>query len=508
MPIIKGLDNGDEGALETWRVEFADSGVGEFDLSEPPEGDAMRWPIRIQLLLWILSVVVFGIVTATAASAYLAVREASRQQAGNLQRVVDTLTEATYPLSQTVLEHMSGLSGGRFLVLDRRGQAVYSTIEVGAADLVAFESLEKQRSADLFSEANVVRLADRAYFSDVVAVSRGSWDPEPRRLVVLYPKDRWWSVARRVASPILLAGAATTLAAMLVSVVVAARFVRPVRVLRNQAEAIAAGRFQPVEVPRRNDEIGDLALSINSMTEKLSRYESEVRRSERLRTLAQLGFGIAHQLRNSATGARMAIEFCQREVRASAGAESLAMALRQLQLMETHLQRFMALGRSEPVSYEQVALEAVVEEVLDLVRPTCDHAKIRLSAPCPDRPIFVHGDAHSLGQLLTNLVVNAIDAAGRRVESGAEVVVELGERDGTQAVLRVKDSGPGPGEAVRDRLFEPFVTDKPDGTGLGLYLARQVAEAHDGTIRWERRDDMTCFTVELPLINTPRVPTH
>jgi len=169
------------------------------------------------------------------------------------------------------------------------------------------------------------------------------------------------------------------------------------------------------------------------------------------------------------------------------------------------LQRFMALGRSEPVKHEQVALRGVVDEVLDLVRPTCDHAKIRLSARCPDRPIVVHGDAHSLGQLLTNLVINAIDAAGRRVESGAEVVVELDERDGARAVLRVKDSGPGPHEAVRDKLFEPFVTDKPDGTGLGLYLARQVAEAHDGTIRWERRDDMTCFTVELPLVNTPNV---
>jgi len=462
----------------------------------------MRWPIRIQLLLWILSVVVFGIVTATAASAYLAVREAGRQQAGSFQRVVDTLTEATYPVSQTVLEHMSGLSGGQFLVLDRRRRAIYRTIEADAADLVAIEALEDQRSSDLFSESNVVRLADRAYFGDVVPVSRGSGDPEPRRLVVLYPKDRWWSVARRVASPILLAGAATTLAAMLVSIVVAARFVRPIGVLRNQAEAIAAGRFQPVDVPRRNDEIGDLTLSINRMTEKLGRYESEVRRSERLRTLGQLGFGIAHQLRNSATGARMAIELYEREVPASTESESLARALRQLQLMETHLQRFMALGRREPVDREPVALQGVVDEVLDLVRPTCDHAKIRLSARCPDRPIVVHGDAHSLGQLLTNLVVNAIEAAGRRGESGAEVVVELDQAEGERAVLRVKDSGAGPEEAVRDKLFEPFATDKPDGTGLGLYLARQVAEAHDGTIRWERRDEMTCFTAELPLVDS------
>jgi nitrogen-specific signal transduction histidine kinase len=65
-------------------------------------------------------------------------------------------------------------------------------------------------------------------------------------------------------------------------------------------------------------------------------------------------------------------------------------------------------------------------------------------------------------------------------------------------LIRVKDSGPGPAEATKDRLFEPFVSDKSDGTGLGLYVARQIAEAHHGTIAWQRRDGMTCFEVELP----------
>ena len=137
-----------------------------------------------------------------------------------------------------------------------------------------------------------------------------------------------------------------------------------------------------------------------------------------------------------------------------------------------------------------------------LVGPACDHAKIRLIAPCPAGPVRVYGDADALGQLLIDLLLNAIDAAGRRVESGACVVVELQRDDEARAILRVKDSGPGPGSAVEHEVFEPFVTDKPDGTGLGLYLARQVAEAHHGTIRWERADEMTCFTVELPLVQS------
>jgi signal transduction histidine kinase len=64
--------------------------------------------------------------------------------------------------------------------------------------------------------------------------------------------------------------------------------------------------------------------------------------------------------------------------------------------------------------------------------------------------------------------------------------------------LRVLDSGPGPSDAVAAQLFEPFVTDKPEGTGLGLAVAKQIAESHGGSLRWFREDGVTCFEVELP----------
>jgi signal transduction histidine kinase len=342
-----------------------------------------------------------------------------------------------------------------------------------------------------------VQLTDGAYFRDVVPLAGKARNERPRQLIVLYPKDRWWSVARQVASPILLAGAVTMLAAILVSVAVAARFVRPVRVLRNQADLIAAGRFQPVAVPRRNDEIGDLTVAINSMTEKLGRYELEVRRSERLRTLGQLGAGIAHQLRNAATAARMAVELFQRDRPDSAGDESLGMALRQLQLMESHLQRFLAVGRSEAAADRPVVLQEVVDEVIGLVRPACRHAAIELAVDCPDGDVIVRGDRQSLVQLLINLTLNAIDAAERYTDSQPRVHIEVAEIDGG-GVMRIKDSGPGPDSAVANEVFEPFVTDKPDGTGLGLYVARQIVEFHHGKICWDRQDGMTCFTIELP----------
>ncbi|HBO43108.1 MAG TPA: hypothetical protein DD670_04075, partial [Planctomycetaceae bacterium] len=336
----------------------------------------MRWPIQIQLLLWMLAVVVFGIVAATLAGAYLAVDEASHRQLDDLHKACDTLARAQYPLSQTVLEHLSGLSGGQFALLDKRGQMVHGTIAVERADLEILRSIPEPSGDGLFSREHIVRIGGRDYFGEQLALTARTGAADARRLIVLYPKHRWWSVARSVAVPILVAGGVTTLAAMLVSALVAGRFVRPIRVLRNQADAIADGRFVQVDSPRRNDEIGDLTRSINRMTQRLSQYEDEVRRNERLRVLGQLGAGIAHQLRNAAAGATMAVELHERETPGAADDESLGIALRQLRLMESHLQRFLSLGRMEPSAREPIDLETLVRDVVSLVGPACRHGKI------------------------------------------------------------------------------------------------------------------------------------
>jgi signal transduction histidine kinase len=460
----------------------------------------MRWPIRIQLLLWILSVVVFGIVATTLVSVYLAAEATSREQLANLHQVVTTLSKAPrYPLSQTVLKYMSGLSGGEFVLMDSDGKVTLSTIPLDAPDLAVLRSVPARQGNDLFAQGIVVRLGGKQFVSDQTPLPGRMPGGKPEHLIILYPKHQWWSIARAEAVPVLIAGCVSMLLAMIVSVLVAGRFVHPIRVLRNQADQIADGRFQPVELPRHNDEIGDLTGSINRMTERLGRYEDEVRRHERLRVLGQLGAGIAHQLRNAATGARMAVELHRQETPASADDESLQIALRQLRLMESHVQRFLSLGRHEPSTHAPVTLQAVVDDALPLLRPACDHAGIDLRCHRPDEPVRVRGDAHWLGQLLTNLVLNAIEAAGRLSRPGGQIDLELDADESGHAVVRVQNNGPTPDAAIADRLFEPFVTDKPDGTGLGLYLVRQVAEDHGGTVRWERRNDATCFTVELPL---------
>ena len=344
-----------------------------------------------------------------------------------------------------------------------------------------------------------VELTGSVYLSQRTAIVGRGPGGESGSLVVLYSQERWSAATWQAAYPALVAGAVAVLAVVVVTTLLAQRFVRPIRRLGDQTARIAQGDFTPVGVGKVDDELRDLAVSINRMTERLSQYEREVRRSEQLRTLGQLGAGMAHQLRNAATGGRMAIELHQRQC-AAAGGEDLEVALRQLRLMESYLQRFLTLSRPKRQVHEIVPLAALVDDVCALVRPACLHAGIELTALKPAEPLCVQGDAEELRQLVVNLALNAVDATSGHAQSPARIVVALEPIDASRCALCVRDSGPGPSAEVSARLFEPFVTGKPEGTGLGLFVARQIAEDHGGSIRWQRVEGMTEFRVELPVV--------
>jgi signal transduction histidine kinase len=110
------------------------------------------------------------------------------------------------------------------------------------------------------------------------------------------------------------------------------------------------------------------------------------------------------------------------------------------------------------------------------------------------------GDGQRLRLMIVNLLLNAVEAAaeGRSEAQPAEVVISVTADDANGLELEFIDTGAGPADAVRDTLFDPFVSQKRDGVGLGLSVARDVAEEHGGSIRWTRRDGRTCFRVTLP----------
>ena len=467
----------------------------------------MRYPIQLQLLVPMLLVVVLAIGISSAVGAYVGGTWARHEQQEKLRRVISTLVNPSFPLKKSVLQKMTGLSGAEYVVLDSNDQIQSSTLAIEPEEQSLLFSMGVTDIESL-SESSTVRIGDRSYLTARTPLRRRTRSNADISLIVLYPEDLWWTATRQAALPPLVAGAVAAIAVVLVTTILARQFLRPVKQLSRQAAVIADGDFSMVPTSHRDDELRDLTIAINRMVEKLAQYEEEVRRSERLRTLGQLGAGMAHQLRNWITGAHMAMEVHQRECPLGNDCESLEVAIRQLTLVESYVKRFLTFGRERSMPHSRVQLDELADEVVDLVQPACQHAKVKLEWSKPTDPLSLIGDGEALQQVIVNLLMNAIEAVSRRspvenettcVDHDAIVKFQIEHGDSDQLLLHVVDSGPGPSPEVAEKLFEPFVTEKPDGTGLGLSVARQIVEDHGGSIRWEHSDNRTRFVVELPV---------
>lgn len=459
-----------------------------------------RWSIRWQLLVPIVSIVVLSSLLATGITVSWVSRQVRGEQQTDLRRVVQTLADSTFPLTERVLEQMSGLSGAHFVLLGPERQILAATTPANAFAHRLLELSDRRPSAS--HRAAVLALDDGDYVVDFVSLSGRVGARDGSKLFLLYPEAALATRIRQALAPAIVPAACAVVVAMAVATWLARKLVRPIQSLALRTSDIAAGDFQPIELPKTNDEVRDLIESINQMAARLADYERSVRQSERLRTLGQIGAAMAHQLRNAATGGRMAIELHQREHPLVTG-ECLEVALRQFRLMETYLRQFLAVSRPKPVGPDLFDASEVVQESAALLRPMAVHAGVAFEMECPTGPIPIHGDAEAFGQLASNLMLNAIEAARAGVSNPGDhnrmrVTVSLDCAEG-KAVIRVADTGQGPPARLQESLFEPFVTGKADGVGLGLFVAREIAESHGGKLQWQRYGDKTLFEAELPM---------
>ncbi|MBL4886813.1 MAG: ATP-binding protein, partial [Planctomycetaceae bacterium] len=182
-------------------------------------------------------------------------------------------------------------------------------------------------------------------------------------------------------------------------------------------------------------------------------------------------------------------------------------ALRQLAVMERYLKQFFSRSDSRAKQLVVVDLVQLVNQVLQLVHPHADHVGVRTEFISPEHSVLVKGDADGLEQLITNLLQNGIEASaiprttGDSFDQVGNIIIQIKPSTSDHVKLIIKDSGPGPSSEVKNAMFEPLVTGRTDGTGLGLSVAQEIAMQHNSKICWERCDEMTCFTLELPILN-------
>ena len=462
----------------------------------------MRWPIRNQIFLPLLAVAIVSLTAVGAINTVLTERRTCAHVEQQLRQVIGVLTTSSFPLTNSVLRQMRDLSSAEFVLIDASGDLVASTLD-------EVEPLPVEPVTANIQEVQLgpsIKVAGRWYFHTPVKLPEETELGRRGILHVLFPQDEYRRAWRQAFVPSFVVGAVACLIVAAVASSLANRMGRGIARLREEVLRIARGDFREVPLPSIDDEIRDLSAAVNRTAEMLAEYEQQVRRSEQMRTLTMLGASIAHQLRNAATGCRMALDLHANECHTTDNGECLDVARRQLKLMESQLQRFLRIGK-EPTKMvkHDVDLGDLIEELLPLVRPAAHHAGVALDCRIAAKHLCVSGDEEALSQVVLNLLLNAVEAAqqnGLKRHQPQKVYVDLGATSDRGAEIVISDSGAGPAELVAGSVFEPFVSDKAEGAGLGLAVARDVVVAHGGSIAWNRENGMTRFRVGLPLTET------
>ncbi|MFZ0999970.1 MAG: ATP-binding protein [Candidatus Sulfotelmatobacter sp.] len=307
---------------------------------------------------------------------------------------------------------------------------------------------------------------------------------------------------------------------------------RPINALENGTEHLARGELgYQIEV-RSQDEVGDLAHSFNDMslqlraaneqimtwaktledrvdekTKELRSAHDHVLHVEKMASLGKMAAVVAHEVNNPLSGILTYAKLLRKWVASGqAGNDKRDEAMECLELIATESRRcgeliknLLSLSRSAPMNLQSVDLHEVINRSLLLVRHQLEHAGIDLQLKLEEDMPRLHCDAAQIEQVLLALIMNAIDAMPR---GGNLWIANLLNDDETEISIEVRDDGAGIAPDVLPQIFEPFMTTKEHGRGVGLGLAisRGIVERHNGRIEVESHlGKGTTFTLTLPV---------
>ena len=254
--------------------------------------------------------------------------------------------------------------------------------------------------------------------------------------------------------------------------------------------------------------IGTLLL-VNDVQEVVA-MERQMRAAERLSVLGTLAAALAHEIRNPLEALNLNLELLERSLDAPDGTDGHDQKRRKyLGILESEISRlsgivenFLSFARPSRRSTNRLQLGEVLKGVTDLVANQAASRGVQVLLVADDTPILVEGSEDQLKQAFLNVIINGLEAmpnGGRLVVSTASA--ESGGPAAAKATIRIEDTGEGIPAERMGRLFDPFFSTRPHGTGLGLTIAHRVIQDHGGRIQVESAPGKgTTLTVELPCL--------
>jgi signal transduction histidine kinase len=377
-----------------------------------------------------------------------------------------------------------------------------------AAERVVSSTLDAQHNLDLQRQNGAIApqaveqdlwLGNEHYLAASVPIP--TFSEVPVHLLVLKSYDQASIFAMRLNRLLLVLGLLVVVVATLLALYISSSITRPLDDLLAGARALGSGDFEYRLTGGGTRELKELSRAFDAMRNQLRRSQQELVESARLAVIGRMASSISHDLRHYLSAIYANAEFLSNPATPSLERDELMLdvqlAVQGMTDVLESLLVFSRTGKSLHPTYE--SFNALVERAVGLIRthPEAHGVAIQVEH-LPHAEAWM--DARMIERAVFNLLINAAQAA-RTGSQPAVVNVSLTE-NAQLMELRITDSGPGVPTAIRETLFEPFVSDgKRRGIGLGLTIANRIAQEHGGRVYLDDlRVGHTTFILSLPRI--------
>ncbi len=259
---------------------------------------------------------------------------------------------------------------------------------------------------------------------------------------------------------------------------IAHRISRPIQGLTAGLTRFAGGDWDQRLATTRDDEVGSAVKAFNHMAEQLRRHRERLVYLTQVSSWQSLARKTAHELKNSLTPIRLTVEEMLARQPQSDRAfmqQAAHIVISEIETLERRVRAFSEFASEPPVTNDPLDINAAVSERISLLRPV--HPETTYSVRLDGHSPRVRAGADLVKGILTNLLENGAEAAGP-----GGTVMTITRLEGEQVVVEIHDSGPGLGAEASRTLFEPTITFKKNGMGLGLSIARKNALLLGGDI--------------------------
>ena len=245
------------------------------------------------------------------------------------------------------------------------------------------------------------------------------------------------------------------------------------------------GRDRTIELSVTTSRIhnthGEMIGALVIFSDLTARKETQRRmaQAERLATLGELMAGVAHEVRNPLTAIRGYVQILRQQTRDPIHQEYLSVVLKEIDSINKVIQQLLEFSRPRHSQWQQVSLNALVEETLVLVQTAGVQARVDFISELDNELSPINADRELLKQVLLNILINAVQAISAR----GKIRIRTWQYSDSQQAISIEDNGSGIDLSLQKKIFDPFFTTKASGTGLGLALSQRIINAHQGDIR-------------------------